>query len=740
MSSEPSHKEPSEIYSLLKDGIKDTYLHRLNLGPNSVYCFECKRAFESPKDHPQHPTYTRKDYYNYMEKLFTPTESIINQLLNTLNTKKSEAVSSTLKAIEDLEKSLEELKSTKVEEINSNFGTLEENVNELKNYFQSAKEAFQNYYSETEKFYKMYEGNEDKENTIFLMHFDLAENYKNQNEKITKELTKTENSLANFSTRVDAEIKLSFDQINHILSLNVPLEKFEDFYWDCNNQTNKYLDHMDQFKKTVKEIYDIYGNLGQIREALTLFDAKTKRGVDYLFNQDFFVEGGGDAPKLKRTNTNPKLKAVKSSNNIQNKTEGDQNELKELSKPYPGDFRGHPSNKRLRSANKTLSPQKSSKNTLVHSNSNATSNISGPDKFLDVKNINLSSPILQRFFAYSFLNYYNKNFCPVPERESIKTSEHLLLDYARKQRVMKEYTKPIPGTNKISIYNPKTKKLIQAEVGLNQEDHGYNAFPDGCRSIFIDGKLYITGGKDKIGNTLSIVNMIDLKEGLIYPKPQMKTPHAYHSIEYLENYECLIVVGGKGENYYAEIYDIYANKWQMLPNLNQCRYNTNIVYNSFAGEIYVLFGMLDNGRNTDSIELLELKDIKGGWIKIDYAKTALFDLQVNLCKVVQFNSEKLLIYGANDYRNEKKKFGLYLLDKNEIVKVEDENDKAEIALFERDGRTEDSGSSGHTPLNTIQKTKSSKRSSKSGNKFKSTPQSSVKDSRHGYMGYNNIFK
>ncbi|MCQ2819398.1 MAG: hypothetical protein MJ252_19220 [archaeon] len=707
--------EPSEIYSLMKEGIKNTFLWNMNLGPHSVYCFECKRAFESPKDHTVHKTYNRNQYYRYYEKVFNPTENIINKLLNTLEEKRTQAINCTNKTIEELIKQLEKLKTEKINEINSQFDIIDNNIKELKEYFLKAKNTYQSYFIETDNFYKTYQGNEDKENTIFLMHYDLIENYQRQNEKLRKELSNTEEDLSSYSSRVDEEIKITYEQINNILSLNVPLEKYDDLYWDSNNQTNKYLDHIEQFKDTVKEIYNTYGNLGQIKEALLSFDSKTKRGVDYLFSQDFFLEGGGNIQKrknsLRRYSSNKKLKNSFTANSIDSSRNKGGNS---------GIFYTPSFNKINSPSSRRLSPKHSniiSSSSRSNSNSKYTPNLTPNERKVDIKNINLSNPLLQRFFCYSFLSYFNKNFCPDQDKETINTNPHFLLDYAKKQRNMKEYIKPIPGTNKISIYNPNTKKLSQVEVKLSIEDHGYNTFPDGCRSIFINDKLYITGGKDTIGNTLGIVNMVDLNEGKIYSQPQMKAAHAYHSIDYLENYECLIVIGGKDENYYCEIYDIFANKWQMLPNLNYCRFNANIVYNSFAGEIYVLFGMLDNGRNTDIIELLELKDIKGGWIKIDYAKTALFDLQMNYCKVIQFNSEKLLIYGANDYRNIKKQFALYLIDRNEIVKVEAESDKREIALFEREVNNIQTNSMTNDTLNSSRRS-TSKRLSKSGNKTK----------------------
>ena len=67
--------------------------------------------------------------------------------------------------------------------------------------------------------------------------------------------------------------------------------------------------------------------------------------------------------------------------------------------------------------------------------------------------------------------------------------------------------------------------------------------------------------------------------------------------------------------------------------------------------------MLDNGRNTDVIEVLELKDIKGGWVKIDYVKTALFDLQYGSnsvdwkCEAKTYLISSMEVYKEVEYLN-----------------------------------------------------------------------------------------
>ncbi len=131
---------------------------------------------------------------------------------------------------------------------------------------------------------------------------------------------------------------------------------------------------------------------------------------------------------------------------------------------------------------------------------------------IDPNQISLANPILQRYFSYSFYSFYNKNFTEKPEKEFTSCPKSLLIDYSRRMKLMKDYAKPIPRTNKLNIFDPDNNKLRQVEVELKGEVHGYNVFPEGCRSILINGELFITGGRDEIGNNLAYVNSIDLNK------------------------------------------------------------------------------------------------------------------------------------------------------------------------------------------------------------------------------------
>ena len=154
----------------------------------------------------------------------------------------------------------------------------------------------------------------------------------------------------------------------------------------------------------------------------------------------------------------------------------------------------------------------------------------------------------------------------------------------------------------------------------------------------------------------------------------MVFPHSYHTVEYLENFDSIICIGGENSNQ-CEIMDLENKKWIKLPNLNNPRGNANVYYNNLTSELFVLFGicgiMCEKINYSDSIEVLELKDIDKGWIIVDYYKTPGLNLKLNYCMTIPFTKEQLLIYGGSNMRSFSKNiYALFHMIKNECNKVD----------------------------------------------------------------------
>ena len=155
----------------------------------------------------------------------------------------------------------------------------------------------------------------------------------------------------------------------------------------------------------------------------------------------------------------------------------------------------------------------------------------------------------------------------------------------------------------------------------------------------------------------------------------MINPHSYHSMEYLDNYDCFVVIGGEN-NRWVELFDLFTQKWSKLPDLNIARANINIYFDEFTSELYALFGALGNYSEkknvySEAIEVLELNDISSGWCKIDYYKGSSFDIRQENVSMSPFTRTKLLIYGGSSARSiEKRLFAIFDMIKNECIKVD----------------------------------------------------------------------
>ena len=277
-------------------------------------------------------------------------------------------------------------------------------------------------------------------------------------------------------------------------------------------------------------------------------------------------------------------------------------------------------------------------------------------------------------------NIYNMKNLGKMEQEIIDSNQYniksvsYLANYTNRYNSLKEIAKPIIGTNQIQLFSPQNQKIIRKITNLNREEHGYR-FPEGCRHILVDDNLYIIGGTNHVRVPISIVLVYRISDGLLKRISDLNTTHSYHTVDYLENYNCIICIGGENSSS-CEIMNLDDKKWRKLPNLNIPRANCNIYLNNLNGELFVLFGicgiMSEKINNySDSIEVLVLNDIRQGWIKVDYYKTPGLNLKVNYCMTIPFTRNQLLIYGGSNMRSFSQNiYALFHMIRNECNKVD----------------------------------------------------------------------
>ena len=742
---------------------------------NSYYCFTCKHSICDECGsfaHKEHLLIQRKNCLNYDKTFFNDVSKMIEENTN-IDKRKIQIKEEISKSIVQLKEQLDVLEKEKLKEIDKFFEEIKENYIILKNNLLSTKEYIENYYNINKKFFNINLDNEqtnlnkvelteslkkkksglttinntidrynylksneigdnrDIDNTIFIMNFELMNLCDNKNLQILDLSNQINNKKKNIS-------KIIKETTNYILEEfktkylnfkeNSKIPKFDDYYWDVKIRCEKFNENIARFKETISDIHKRIGTFDKLKDLMSFFDSKNKKGKDVLFNQQYFIKMN-DLPnlnsnmaKLMSKKLNKSLGKIRSTS--KNKINGQysntastfktKDNLNSRDKILRNDKNGI--DKYSQYGYKTLNSDSKIDTKTMNVNTNlATFNTLNNEKttpILKKEDVTLNQRVLQRFFAYFVLDFYSKYFKLIKPTENenmynqeeeeniyIKSNQlknggdkkkqnlknnkftkknsksvSLIANYTERYMNLKERVKPIIGTNYIQFYDPITTKISRMQILLEKDKHGYNVFPDGCRHILIENKLYITGGADNCGYPINIVLMFNIENGQLQKIGNLNDNHSYHTIEYLDNFDSLIVIGGENSNS-CEIMDLDSKKWTKLPSLNYPRANANIYYNNVTSDLFVLFGMegkMDkNIKNTDVIEVLELNDIISGWMKVDYYKTVGLDLKISYCLTLPFTRDKLLIYGGSTARSiERRIFALFDMIKNEVIKVD----------------------------------------------------------------------
>jgi hypothetical protein len=278
----------------------------------------------------------------------------------------------------------------------------------------------------------------------------------------------------------------------------------------------------------------------------------------------------------------------------------------------------------------------------------------------------LDNPILIRYFGHLMSDLYD-NYFKMMTKELQSSHADLKIKISEEDET--DVAKVIEGTNQIYIYDKKSQKMNRVNLKLTKNPFGYTKFPYGCRSILIGDKFYITGGKTESQEFPNVI-IYDRKTDTLKRIMDMNYPRSYHSMIFNDVFETIMVIGGEYCNT-VEIFDPLTNRWQLLPPLNVPRCNPLFFFDEPRGNMYVLFGIEGNYINSnyiDSMEILDLTNIKHGWEKINYQNRANMDLKCYL-NIYKLNEELFLIYGGMEGRVSKRNVCLYNTVKNEVTKI-----------------------------------------------------------------------
>ena len=629
-----------DIFNHLKLGVKNAKKncscdHTKGGEQNEYYCIPCKISCCpncTLENHTKH-LLIKKSKFNInkhnIDAMFEPIDYILenNSLFTDSTLEKNQLLKEVENAYNKLLEIIKEWREFKEKEIISLFENLHKQVEEINKQKKEMKKSMQDFikvnetFLNTKKTRKNY--NRDINNTLFLISYDLL-NISNEWSNQAKESSKCiEKNIFDYEIDEKKKNEVIIQKAKNLLSpennnkINLDAKSNQIIDTDIDERflpVNKAKLEINKFNpERLKEIDKRIYKFGKLIDALkeTVYNSYIKHG-DY--------------------------RDVEKENSVIEHT-------------------------KLKGADNLFSQRKSSTSDLKNNDEKAIA----PGKVLLNKNeVILDNPLLIRYFSNLMSDLYDNYFKMITKELQ---SSHADLKIKLNDEDETDIGKIIEGTNQIYIYDKKTQKMIRKNLKLTKNPFGYTKFPYGCRAILIGDKFYITGGRTETQEFPNVI-IYDRKTDTLKRIMDLNYPRSYHSIIYNEIFETIMVIGGEYCNT-VEIFDPLTNRWQVLPLLNIPRCNPLFFFDEPRGNMYVLFGIEGNYINStyiDSIEVLDLTNIRDGWKKISYKNKANMDLKCYL-NIYKLNDELFLIYGGMEGRISKRNVCLYNTAKNEVTKI-----------------------------------------------------------------------
>ena len=662
------HKHLKENIKLKDKQCKD------GLTKDTLYCLECKLSTcpKCPlfKVHNGHPLINKYPYYcmdnNIINENFADIDTIleINPSFLDSNKVKEELKKLVIDNLEILQNKINEVKQKKLQELDSLFEQTENCVERLKAKIIKIKGDIKLFFEKQKKFFcidvtesesinqdnpetkevmqnlqvgsKSNAGlittNTDGLNSTFLITYDLLKNSKNINEQIKYFMNDIKVNREKYITDFTNKKNVIYEDILKLLNFDGSFNyQFLDneFYKIINEKIQKYTDRIENMKRKIMDKVNKKGNFDDLDRENKIANSKINLDFENILNNQLIDEDEAKTIISKTKKANRKT------------TSGSKGPIYNT-------------------------PKSGIKNTGTNVESTIKT-ISMPEKiYNNVDEVRLDNAALQNFFAYEALNVVHENF----KLKKNKKKEEVEIDFIEEA----ELAKPIPGKTEIQVYDRKSRNIVRKNVKFEKNKHKYLNFLTGCRSVLIKDKLYILGGVDKENNTTNVAWVYYIKENDLKPMPDMIHPHAYHTAQFLEYYKSIIVVGG--ENCVScELYDLKTGNWRELPDMKIPRAHSILYLDKITHKIYSFFGILGkiaekNNDYSDTIECLQFRKLALGWQKLDYNNRSDISFRTGINQMLPLNPEMILVYGGSSMREFIKQAAVFILHKNEMVKID----------------------------------------------------------------------
>ena len=637
------------------------------LTKKSLYCLDCKVSLCSKcktySSHNGHSLILKYPYYDCKDSLinehFVDLNKIFELNLDFLDVNKvkkelTKLVNDSCKSLSD---KLTELKKSKLKEIDSMFAETENCYETLKKNVDKMKEDIKIFLEKQKNFlcidinenpelndvltnlqdagksnFGLISSNKDGTNAIFLITYDLLKNTKNINDQIKYFINdikvNREKYIKDFTTKKNIvyedmeKLQKEFEGcLNYQYLTN-------DFYKLIYDKISSYNDRIENMKRKIMEKVNKKGNFEDVEKDNKVSGTKLNLKLEHILNNQIVDQD--EAKTILKTK-----KTIK----------------RTLTSGSKGPFLTSP-----RSGLKRLE-------TGIYGE---RANIVRDKVYNNFDEVKLDKEALQDFFAYEALNLVDEKF---RIKKSKKQQE---AEFVFDEDV--DLAKPIPGKAEIQIYDKKTRNIIKKSVKFDKNKHKYLTFLTGCRCVLIKDKLYIFGGVDKENNITKVAWVYYIKENELKLMPEMLHPHAYHSVEFLEYYKSIIIIGGQNSGF-CEIYDMKTGLWKDLPSLKIPRAHCILYLDKITHILYAFFGILGkiaekNNNFSDALECLEFRKLALGWQRVDYNNRADISFRTGINQMLPLNPEMILVYGGSSMREFVKKSAVYILPKQEMAKID----------------------------------------------------------------------
>ena len=663
-----------DLYKHLKENIKfKEKLCKDGLSKNSYYCINCKIStcpkcsnFESHKHHEiikKYPYYECgtsliDDYFRDLDTIFSLNPNFLN-----VNKVKEELKEHVINHTTQLFNKITEIKNIKLREIENLFEDTENTVETLKSRINKIKEDLNTFFNKQKNFlcYDLKENginkeaneiilnlkeekksniglikkNNDNINAGFLIVYDLLKNTQNINQEIKYFLFDIKQNREKYLEEFTFKTKLVYEDLQKILSSFEGHFNYQylvlDFYQAVYDKINKYKDKIEKIKKHIFENVNKEGNYDNIEKENKIYGTYLNQKFENILNNQLIDED--------------EAKTIKS--------------VIQKTKKY---------RRNTNSNSKKLLPTSITRsNSSIIPNNEINDNKNNINKLLynNIAEIVLNNQVLQDNFTFEMFNLINKNF-RIKQKKIEEIEEEFDEDV--------DLAKPIPNKNEMHVYDRKNKSIMKKVVKFDKKIHKYLYFLNGCRTVLIKDKLYIFGGVDKENKISNIAYVYYINTNELKLMPEMIKPHAYHSVQFLDYYKSIIVIGGENSSF-CELYDLSTGLWRELPEMKIPRANSILYLDKITHIFYAFFGILGkiaekNNNYTDVLECLEFKKLALGWNKIEYNNKAEMNFRNGINQIYPLNTDILLVYGGSTMRDFIKRAAIYLISKQEMIKID----------------------------------------------------------------------